>query len=162
LAPGGIGGYVVLPEVIGTDAAKLALRILNGEAAADIPARLTDAVRPMFNWTQMQRWGVNESDLPPGSEIRFREPPFWAGYRWQSLTIAAVILVQGVLISILLHERRRRNDAEVEARQRLTELAHVGRQATAGELSSSIAHELNQPLGAILTNAETAELILDS
>jgi signal transduction histidine kinase len=29
-------------------------------------------------------------------------------------------------------------------------------------LSSSIAHELNQPLGAILTNAETAELILDS
>ena len=35
----------------------------------------------------------------------------------------------------------------------MTELAHVGRQATAGELSSSIAHELNQPLGAILTNA---------
>ena len=44
----------------------------------------------------------------------------------------------------------------------MTELAHVGRQATAGELSSSIAHELNQPLGAILTNAETAELILQS
>jgi C4-dicarboxylate-specific signal transduction histidine kinase len=44
----------------------------------------------------------------------------------------------------------------------MAELAHVNRQATAGELSSSIAHELNQPLGAILTNAETAELILDS
>jgi signal transduction histidine kinase len=44
----------------------------------------------------------------------------------------------------------------------MTELAHVNRQATAGELSSSIAHELNQPLGAILTDTETAELILNS
>jgi C4-dicarboxylate-specific signal transduction histidine kinase len=44
----------------------------------------------------------------------------------------------------------------------MSELAHVNRNATAGELSSSIAHELNQPLGAILTNAETAELILSS
>ena len=45
---------------------------------------------------------------------------------------------------------------------RMTELAHVNRHATTGELSSSIAHELNQPLGSILTNAETAELILKS
>jgi signal transduction histidine kinase len=36
----------------------------------------------------------------------------------------------------------------------------VNRRATAGELSSSLAHELNQPLAAILTNAETAELML--
>jgi C4-dicarboxylate-specific signal transduction histidine kinase len=78
------------------------------------------------------------------------------------LTIAAIILIQTSLISILLHERTKRSNAELEARQRLAELAHVGRQATAGELSSSIAHELNQPLGAILTNAETAELILES
>ena len=89
-------------------------------------------------------------------------PSFWERYRWQSLAVIAVILIQAALISILLHERRRRSDAESDARSRLTELAHVGRQATAGEMSSSIAHELNQPLGAILTNAETAELILNS
>ena len=110
----------------------------------------------------MQRWGVVESNLPPGSEIRFREPSFWETYRWQSIGIAAVILLQAALISILLHERKKRNDAEKEARGRMTELAHSNRQVTAGELSSTIAHELNQPLGAILTNAETAELILAS
>ena len=44
----------------------------------------------------------------------------------------------------------------------MTELAHFNRQASAGELSSSITHELNQPLGSILTNTETAELILES
>jgi signal transduction histidine kinase len=71
-----------------------------------------------------------------------------------------VILIQGALISGLLHERRRRRLAEVEARQRLTELAHVNRYSSAGELATSIAHELNQPLGSILTNTETAELML--
>jgi signal transduction histidine kinase len=162
LEPGGVGGFVLVPSVIGQDAATLALRILNGESLSSIPTKGTDAIRPVFNWQQMQRWGVSESNLPPGSEIRFREPGLWENYKWQSISVAAAFLVQAALISILLHERRKRNDAELEARHRMTELAHVNRQATAGELSSSIAHELNQPLGAILTNAETAELILDS
>jgi signal transduction histidine kinase len=70
--------------------------------------------------------------------------------------------VQAGLIMFLLHERHMRRDAEVESQMRMTELAHVNRQATTGELSSSIAHELNQPLGSILTNAETAEIILKS
>jgi len=64
------------------------------------------------------------------------------------------------LIGGLLHERRRRRLAEVESRQRLAELAHINRYSTAGELTVSIAHELSQPLGAILTNTETAELML--
>jgi signal transduction histidine kinase len=44
----------------------------------------------------------------------------------------------------------------------MAELARVVRFATAGELTASIAHEINQPLGAILTNAETADAILNS
>jgi signal transduction histidine kinase len=162
LDSGGIGGFVLIPAVIGTDAAKLALRILNGESPSNIPAKVTDAIRPIFNWQQMQRWSVGESNLPPGSEIRFRERSLWDNYKWQIISVAAVLLIQAALISILLQERKKRNDAELEARHRMTELAHVNRQATAGELSSSIAHELNQPLGAILTNAETAELMLNS
>jgi signal transduction histidine kinase/ABC-type uncharacterized transport system substrate-binding protein len=162
LSPGGIGGYVLLPGVIGTEAGRLALRILDGEEAVDIPPKAIEAVAPIFNWKQMERWNRAASDLPPESAIWFRDLPLWARYRWQALAVLAVILIQAALISILLHERKKRSDAELEARQRLSELAHVGRQAAAGELSSSIAHELNQPLGAILTNAETAELILQS
>ena len=162
LESGGVGGYVLVPTVIGADAATLALRILNGESPSDIPTKVTDAIRPIFNWQQMQRWNVSESNLPPGSEILFREPGLWENYKWQSIAVGAVLLIQAALISILLHERKRRSYAELEARHRMTELAHVNRQATAGELSSSIAHELNQPLGAILANAETAELMLNS
>jgi signal transduction histidine kinase len=162
LAAGGLGGYLLLPGVIGTEAAKLALRILDGESPTGMPVKMSEAVKPVFNWQQMQRWNVSETKLPPGSEIRFRDPTFWEAYRWQTIAVAALILIQAALISILLHERKMRGDAEKEARSRMSELAHASRQATAGELSSSIAHELNQPLGAILTNAETAELILES
>ena len=162
LAPGGTGGFVILPGRMGEEAARLVLRILHGEPASSMAPAMSDAVKPVFNWLQMQRWGVRDSELPSGSEIRFREPGQWEKYRWQTLAVAAVLLIQAGLIWVLLHERHMRADAERESRNHLSELAHANRQATAGELSSTMAHELNQPLGAILTNAETAELILSS
>jgi PAS domain S-box-containing protein len=56
------------------------------------------------------------------------------------------------------HDITERKHAE-EATQ---SLAHAGRLALVGELTASIAHEINQPLGAILSNAEAAELVLAS
>ncbi len=50
-------------------------------------------------------------------------------------------------------DRRR---AEMETQRLRQELAHFSRIATIGELTASIAHELNQPLGAILNNAQAA------
>lgn len=51
--------------------------------------------------------------------------------------------------------------AEEESERQRSELAHVARVSTMGALAASLAHELNQPLGAILSNAEAAELLLD-
>ena len=53
-------------------------------------------------------------------------------------------------------------ESERRYREAQMELAHANRVATVGQLSASIAHELNQPLGAILSNTETAELMLGS
>jgi C4-dicarboxylate-specific signal transduction histidine kinase len=50
----------------------------------------------------------------------------------------------------------RRKQAEAEARLREAELAHLSRVTVLGELSGSLAHELNQPLTAILSNAQAA------
>ena len=49
-----------------------------------------------------------------------------------------------------------RRQAELEAARQRNELAHLSRVTLLGELSGSLAHELNQPLGAILTNASAA------
>ena len=57
---------------------------------------------------------------------------------------------------------RQLQQSEAEARRNLAELAHLSRVVTVGELTSSLAHELNQPLGAILRNAEAAEMLLQA
>lgn len=61
------------------------------------------------------------------------------------------------IIRDLTDQRR----AERELKERQRELAHLGRVAILGELSGALAHELSQPLTAILTNAEAAQRLLD-
>jgi two-component system, LuxR family, sensor kinase FixL len=55
-----------------------------------------------------------------------------------------------------------RKQADQEIVQQRIELAHIARVSAMGELAASLAHELNQPLGAILRNAEAAELFLQA
>ena len=157
-----VGGPMHSVHKAGEITAAVAIRILNGEKAGDIKTQPTGFAAPIFDWRQLQRFGISESDLPPSSTVYFREPTVLERYWWLIALVTAVLLTQAGLISVLLREHRRRQLAEVQSRQRMTELAHVNRFHTAGELTASIAHEINQPLGAILTNAETAQAILKS
>jgi len=153
---GSVGGLVVSPGAIGRVAARLALRILDGEKASDIPIANSDEIlKPVFDWRQLQRWGISENRLPLGSEIRFRSPTAWEQYHWQIIMISAVLVLQSLLIAGLFYEHRRRRQAEVEASRRMAELAHMNRSAAIGQMSASIVHEINQPLAAIVLNAGT-------
>ena len=73
-----------------------------------------------------------------------------------------MFLLQAGLIAGLLAERYRRRLAEQAVQKQRFELVHASRLAVAGELTGSIAHEINQPLGAILSNADAADLLLES
>ena len=53
-----------------------------------------------------------------------------------------------------------RKQAELQLHQQRDELAHLSRVTTLGEMAAALAHELNQPLGAIHSNAEAAEILL--
>jgi signal transduction histidine kinase len=153
---GSVGGIVGVPELMAIESAKRALRLLDGEPASQMPIAAVDFSRPIFDWRQLQRFNISEARLPPGSDIRFRSPTAWDLYRWQILLIVAVVLMQGLMISGLLIEHRRRRLAEVESRRRLLEVMHLNRVATAGEMSASIAHEINQPLAAIVSSANAS------
>ena len=155
LGKGAVGGYIVRPEPLGQGAAQFALRILNGENASDVP--VTKIPSPLiFEWPALQRWGISENRLPAGSEIMFRSPTVWEQYRGYILAFIAAILTQSALISWLLYEHWRRRRAEILARNTMSELTHVNRVATVGQLSASIAHEIRQPLAGILANAQAA------
>jgi signal transduction histidine kinase len=157
-----VGGPMLSALAFNKEAAAVAVRILGGEQAGAIKIRPIGFAAPKYDWRELQRWGISESRLPPDSEVYYRDPTAWDKYRPQILSALALMLFQGAMISGLLYERRRRQFAEIESRQRLAELARANRFATAGELTASIAHEINQPLAAIQANAHTLDLLLKS
>ena len=83
-----------------------------------------------------------------------------ARFHWQVLAVLAAFLVQAAVLMMLFYERHRRQIAEQSSRQRFLELAKLDRAVTASGMSISIAHEISQPLGSILNNAEAAEMLL--
>jgi len=157
-----VGGPMWSPTEGARPTAAVAVRMLGGEKASGIKVSPIEFSAPKYDWRQLQRWNISENRLPSGSEILFREPGAWQRYRWQLIAIFGVVLLQALTITALLYADRRRRSAEGEAKQRLSELAHVNRFSMAGELTASIAHEINQPLGTILTNVETLQLMLRS
>jgi PAS domain S-box-containing protein len=84
-------------------------------------------------------------------------PPRWIGARGRVERGAdgRPLLMRGVLIDV-----SERKHAQLEAEAMRQELMHVSRVTTLGELAASLAHELNQPLAAILSNAQAARRVL--
>jgi signal transduction histidine kinase len=162
LGRGIVGGRMLDLEAVWKATADLALRLLKGESPDSIPVREIDGTTLSYDWRELRRWGISEARLPAGSIVRFRSPSFWELYRGRIIITISVIASQTTLIIALLVQRRRKRQAEMQAQRDRLELAHASRLTTAGELTASIAHELNQPLGAILRNAEAAEMMLQT
>jgi signal transduction histidine kinase len=99
------GPHVPVLEA-GKRTAEVAVRILGGEKAGDIKTPPIGFATPKFDWRELQRWGISEARLPPGSEIHFRSPTAWEQYRAQIFAVSAAILVQAALIIWLLYERQ--------------------------------------------------------
>ena len=114
----------------------------------------------MFDWRELERWGIPESRLPAGSVVQFRRPSLWAEYKFTVLAAVAVLVLQSLLITRLLYEHRARQRAEIESRRNLALAADANRRETISALTSSIGHELAQPLTAIMQNTEALQMLV--
>lgn len=157
-----VGGRVPSFDAMGREAGQIVNRLLAGSppAALELPEIAPSTLQ--VDWRQVKRWGIDRQSIPADASVQFREATFWEVYRNEAIIVIAIILIQGALIASLLVERRRRRTAESAVQKQRTELAHASRLAVAGELTASIAHEINQPLGAVQTSADAADLILQS
>ena len=164
LGRGIVGGPLMQTSVLGREAAQAGLRILRGERrddSIDPPAVIFGA--PMFDWRELQRWNISEARLPVGSIVQFRQGTIWERYRFEIIAALAVVCFQAALIAGLLFERlARRRAAALAGKAKLEtdlyreNLAHLARVHTVGEMSTAIAHEVNQPLVAIKNYAVAA------
>ena len=159
---GAVGGNVYSFATQAGYIASLGVEVLRGESPANIPVREVGARVDMFDARQLARWKLDEARLPPGSVVVHREPSAWTVYRWYIVAAIALLILQAALIAGLVVARARQRKAEAEARRQRDDLAHILRITTLGELTSSLAHEIIQPLSSILNNAEAAQRFLDS
>ncbi|HEX2495152.1 MAG TPA: ATP-binding protein [Steroidobacter sp.] len=81
-------------------------------------------------------------------------------FAYVEYSIGALVVLTATLIVLLLIQSRRHQRAKVSAEKRYAEMTHAARLALIGEITASVVHEVTQPLSAILSNVETAELLL--
>lgn len=107
-----VGGYMDTFEAVGASGARLGLRILAGENAADIPPGPVEPQTYVVNWPALQKWGLDPAGLPDDTLVRGRTPSVWDEYRDQILIFATLLVLQTLLILALLAQGRRRRLAE--------------------------------------------------
>ena len=160
LGAGIVGGSLLSIDDLSRDTADVAVRLLNGESPASVrvPPHVTG--QPIFDWRELQRWGIAESRLPAGSVVRYRAPSLWQEYRYTMLGAMGALAIQALLIIGLLYQRRARRRAELESRRSLALAADVSRRQTMSALTNAIAHELGQPLSSMIHNAHALQMMI--
>lgn len=157
LGNGVVGGPYIAQSRTGREAAHAALRSLSAAGASAEPTIATIGMeRPAYDGRELARWKIDESRLPPDSEVRFRAPSVWEQHRAGIVTALTVIVAQALLIAALLWQRSRRRHAEREARSlggRLITVHEDERRRLARELHD----DLTQRLAALAIQAAKLE-----
>jgi signal transduction histidine kinase len=159
MGKGIVGGRLALLEWHVEKIAELTLRILAGESPEAIPIAEEGGYRTLYDWRELKRWEIPESSLPKGSIIINKNLNAFDRYKRYIIAGVLFLILQTVLVVFLISMNRKQKKTSVQLREseeRYRELLRVDRSSRLGELTASLAHELNQPLAAILSNAQAA------
>lgn len=159
-----LGGYVMSFTKTGTVLGQVAKRIFNKENPGSIHIKENLMSQYMFNWKELNRFGLINSDLiPANSLIVNKEVDFFDKYKWLLLGGIIFIIAQSLIIISLIRlikKQRFMTKQIVETENRYRELVREDRLMRMAELTASISHELKQPLTAILTSAQAGQRFL--
>ncbi|MCC6642703.1 MAG: sensor histidine kinase [Deltaproteobacteria bacterium] len=156
LGKGVVGGPYTSQRLHGEQMAEEALRILRGAASDEPQIRVTGLDPPVYDWRELERWGIDSARLPAGSEIRFAPLSMFQEHRVAIAAAVTLSVLQAALISVLLWQRIWRRRAEHEAR------SLGGRLITAQEderrrLARDLHDDVTQRLAALAIQAAKLE-----
>lgn len=142
LGHGVVGGHLQSGASQGALAAGLARRILGGERAASIPILDAPTTRWVFDDRELRRFGIDDSLLPPGSEVRYAPPGFYHRYRtWILGSLLVLLLGLAGVIAWSMELRRivRQRTAKLREELAARQLAEANLGRTVSELQQSLA-----------------------
>jgi len=132
LGTGIVGAYTYSYESLGAAAADMALEILSGTDVTKLPPRGNPKLTFRVDARALDRRGLKERDLPPGSVVLFKQPSLWDQHRNLMLATAFVVGVQSLIVSALLFQRRRRRQAEISLRESEERMTFTAASANVG------------------------------
>ncbi len=112
LGQGIVGGMLSSGELHGKTAAQLALRILNGERAQDIPVVMESPNSYIFDYQQLLMHNLPLDRIPAGSKIINKPESLYQKYRYRIWIAVSFLLLQTAIIILLLMNIRKRRRAE--------------------------------------------------
>jgi len=72
-------------------------------APSSIPVASASVYENLFDWRQLDRWGIDEERLPANSQVANRPASVWYQYKWYILTGTVLFLLQsGLLVGLLV------------------------------------------------------------
>ncbi len=156
LGQGVVGGRMLSVSLVGERTAEAASRLLRGEAPAAVRYPPLRPELLAFDARELERWGIAERGLPPGSEIRYHVESRWVTYRWPLLGGLALLGLQTALIVGLVVQRGRRRAAEGEVRALNSRLLTTYEQER-GRLARELHDDVTQRLARLAIDAAEVE-----
>jgi signal transduction histidine kinase len=159
MGAGIVGGRVASLQWQIDKMAELIQRVLSGEPVASIPITKEAGYKTVYDWKELRRWGIAETRVPKDSIFINKDLSLFERYKIYVIVTLIFLIFQTVIIIFLIDINRKRKKASAQLKdfvERYHELLRVDRSSRLGELTASLAHELNQPLAAILSNAQAA------
>ena len=118
---GVVGGMSINRAVLNLEIARQIAAVIRVGNAGSVPVVRDRSSRFVFDWRQVEKFGLDAQQLPPHNEGRFRPPTLWQAYHVIVIIVAVALAVQAGLILVLLWQRRRmaRTEEELSGSQRM-------------------------------------------
>jgi signal transduction histidine kinase len=163
---GAIGGYVINYVNVGREFGKAANQIISGSDPTSIKVNLPSFYQFIFDWRELKKWDLLDSRaIPQQSTFLYQPRSFFNEYKWYILGIVIFIGFQTLAIIYLVRAYRTQKKVKqqiLENQIMFNKIIREDRLSKMTVLTASLAHELNQPLTAILSCAQAGMRFLDS
>ena len=160
LGAGIVGGSLMSIDDLARSTADVAIRLLNGAPPEASECRRNRRVNRSSTGASYSGGASPRAGCRLAASCGIALPSLWQEHRVTVLSAVGVLVVQSLLIVGLLYERRARQRAEIDSRRNLALAADASRRETMSALTSSIGHELGQPLSAIVHNAQALQMMV--
>jgi signal transduction histidine kinase len=163
---GGIGGNIFSFYYVGKEMGNAASEFINGKNIKEISLDQNNFYQYMYDWQQLKKWGLLDSDAIPAHSIFYnKESDFISEYKWYIALIVLFLTFETILLVYLYKLNRNQKVMAIEKEETenlYRELVREDRVLRMSEITASLSHELNQPLNAILLNAQAGMHFLES